>query len=79
MVNHFYILLEVPQRPAVLPSDEELLGMLERGYSRGFPQTIRHRLEMLPEDERQILRESFFARMWDVSAFMNLLKQRFTQ
>lgn len=79
MSNHFHILLEVPQRPAVLPSDEELLTLLERGYSKGFAQTIRQRLEMLPEDERQVLRESFFARMWDVSAFMKLLKQRFTQ
>lgn len=77
--NHFHILLEVPLRPAVLPSDEELLVMLERGYSKGFAQTIRQRLETLPEDERQVLRESFFARMWDVSAFMKLLKQRFTQ
>ena len=34
---------------------------------------------MLPEHERQILRESFFTRMWDVSAFMKLLEQRFTQ
>ncbi len=79
MSNHFHILLEVPQRPAVLPSDEELLSMLERGYSKGFAQTIRQQLEMFPEDELQILRESFFARMWDVSAFMKLLKQHFTQ
>jgi REP element-mobilizing transposase RayT len=77
--NHFHILVEVPQRPETLPSDEVLFGLLERGYSKGFAQTIRQRLEMLPEDERQALRESFFARMWDVSAFMKLLKQRFTQ
>jgi REP element-mobilizing transposase RayT len=79
MSNHFHILVEVPQRPVELPSDEVLFGLLERGYSKGFAQTIRQRLEMLPEDERQALRESFFARMWDVSAFMKLLKQRFTQ
>jgi putative transposase len=79
MSNHFHILVEVPQRPETLPSDEVLLGQLERGYSKGFAQTIRQRLELLPEDERQALRESFFARMWEVSAFMKLLKQRFTQ
>ena len=79
MSNHFHILVEVPQQPEQLPSDEVLLGLLMRGYSKGFAQTIRQRLEMLPEDERQALRESFFARMWDVSAFMKLLKQRFTQ
>jgi REP element-mobilizing transposase RayT len=79
MFNHFHILVEVPQRPETLPSDEVLFGLLERGYSKGFAQTIRQRLELLPEDEGQALRESFFARMWDVSAFMKLLKQRFTQ
>lgn len=79
MSNHSHTLLEVSQRPTVLPSDEELLAMLERGYSKGFAQTIRQRLEMLAEDERLVLLESFFARMLDVSAFMKLLKQRFTQ
>lgn len=71
--------LEEPQHPAVLPSDEELLALLGCGYSKGLAQTVRQRLEILPEDERQILRESFFARMWDVSAFMKLPKHRLTQ
>ena len=77
--NHFHILVEVPQRPVQLPPGEVLFGLLERGYSKGFAQNVRQRLELLPEDERQALRESFFARMWDVSTFMKLLKQRFTQ
>ena len=83
MSNHFHILLEVPKRPEVLPTDEELLAGLKRTYSGlGFA-TIRQHLAMLREAasqaEAEAYRETFFARMWDVSAFMKGLKQRFTQ
>ena len=83
MSNHFHILLEAPKRPEVLPGDEELLAKLKRAYSGlGFA-TIRQHLTMLREAGAQAdaesYRETFFARMWDVSAFMKALKQRFTQ
>ncbi|MEO8352093.1 MAG: transposase [Chthoniobacteraceae bacterium] len=83
MSNHFHILLEVPRRPEVLPNDEELLARLKRTYSGlGFA-TIRQNLELLraagATAEAEAYRETFFARMWHVSAFMKGLKQRFTQ
>ncbi|MEO7317464.1 MAG: transposase [Chthoniobacteraceae bacterium] len=83
MSNHFHILLEVPMRPEVLPTDEELLARPKHIYSGlGFA-TIRQHLTMLREAASQAdaeaYRETFFARMWDVSAFMKALKQRFTQ
>jgi putative transposase len=77
--NHFHILVEVPRRPAVLPSDEELLAKLGKLYSRGHVREVRERLKTLPEDEAQAMRESYFGRMWDISLFMKTLKQRFSQ
>ena len=83
MSNHFHILLEVPQRPEKLPSDEELLGLMKGIYSKVMIGTIRQELTMLREagavEAAERLRESFFMRMWDVSFFMKSLKQRFTQ
>ena len=83
MSNHFHILVEVPKRPEILPGDEELLARLKRTYSGlGFA-TIRQHLTMLrgatSQAAAEAYRETFFARMWDVSAFMKALKQRFTQ
>jgi REP element-mobilizing transposase RayT len=83
MSNHFHILVEVPQRPGKLPSDDELLGLMRGIYSKVMVGTLRQQLQMLREEgateEAERLRESFFVRMWDVSFFMKSLKQRFTQ
>ena len=83
MSNHFHILVEVPQRPEKLPSDEELLWLIKGIYSQVMIGTVRQQLKMLREaganEEAERLRESFFVRMWDVSFFMKSLKQRFTQ
>ena len=84
MSNHFHILVEVPQRPAEMPDDAALISLLKKVYGEGGGAgTIRQRLEYFRAEgaqaEAEALRESFFARMWDVSAFMKLLKQRFTQ
>lgn len=83
MSNHFHILLEVPKRPEVLPTDEELLARLKRTYSGLGLATIRQQLATLraaaSQADAEAYRETFFARMWDVSAFMKALKQRFTQ
>jgi REP element-mobilizing transposase RayT len=86
MSNHFHVLLEAPKRPSQLPDDEELLKRLAAVYrGSGGPGagTIRQHLAFLRQEgahaEAEAYRERFFARMWDVSAFMKLLKQRFTQ
>ena len=83
MTNHFHILLEVPHRPEVLPTDGELLELIDGICSNVTAGTIRQLLEMLREsgadEEAEKLRKTFFCRMWDVSFFMKSLKQRFTQ
>lgn len=84
MSNHFHILVAVPRRPDVLPTDEELIQSVERLTSLGSGAgDLRQRLERYrqqgDEASAEALRERFFSRMWDVSAFMKELKQRFTQ
>ena len=83
MSNHFHILVEVPKRPEVLPSSEELVKMLGRLSGTVSVGTVVQRIEMFQkanaQKELEEYLESFWARMWDVSAFMKLLKQRYTQ
>ena len=83
MSNHFHLLVEVPQRPKELPSDEELLAQVERLSGLAGGGTTRQMLERFRKQGHDKaageMREKLFARMWDVSAFMKLLKQRFTQ
>jgi putative transposase len=81
--NHFHILVEVPRRPERLPTAEEILAKLQRLSGHQNVEAVRQRFELYrrqkdPEAERRYL-ESFHARLWDLSAFMKLLKQRFTQ
>ncbi|MBX3733700.1 MAG: chemotaxis protein CheW [Verrucomicrobiae bacterium] len=82
--NHFHILLEVPARPAVPLSADEVLARLE-GLSGSAltPATFRQRLERYRSagdaaGEQKFL-ERICATMWDVSGYMQRLKQRFTQ
>lgn len=82
MSNHFHILVEVPQRPASLPGPDEIVADLERLSGFQFPETVRQRFAMYQDqgDTDGLARylASFHARMYDLSAFMKLLKQRFT-
>ena len=83
MDNHFHILVEVPQHPTVLPTDEELLELLSGIHSKIELGEVRQLLTMLREtganEDAEKMRERYFHQMWDVSSFMKLLKQRFTQ
>ena len=83
MANHFHILLEVPQRPASLPSPDDILADLRLLSGHQFPDAVRQRFELFRDlkDHDGLARylTSFHARRYDVSAFMKLLKQRFTQ
>jgi hypothetical protein len=85
MSNHFHILLEVPKRPEPedLPSDEQLIALVRKAKDSYGSGTLREDLERLRKEGAsaalEALRERFFSRMWDVSWFMRLLKQRFTQ
>jgi hypothetical protein len=83
MSNHFHVVLEVPRRPERLPTDAELLALVEglsgvagRGRTRQLLERLRKQEH---HDAAEELRARFFRRMWDVSEYIKLLKQRFTQ
>ncbi len=85
MSNHFHLLVEVPQRPAEaeLPSDAQLVSLVRKAQDSYGSATLKQDLERLRSEGRHAaaeqLRERFFCRMWDVSWFLRLVKQRFTQ
>ncbi len=85
MDNHFHIFLKVPRRPdpANLPSDEELVRLAREANYSYDPDTLKQDLARFRErgqdSAAEALRERFFCRMWDVSWYMKMLKQRFTQ
>lgn len=84
MSNHYHVLLEVPQRPpdATL-TDEELLRRLKAIYSPMQLATVRAQLHIFrvngDDAAAEAYKQTFVDRMWNVSAFMKLVKQRFTQ
>ena len=83
--NHFHILLEVPSKPPphLLPSPDQIVADLRLLSGFQFPDAVRQRFDSLlaqnnPDAFARYL-ASFHDRMFDVSAFMKMLKQRFTQ
>lgn len=86
MSNHFHILVEVPARPedqGASWSDERLLEHLELIYSRRKMGKLRSELSHLREigngEAAEEFRARHFRRMWDLSEFMKIVKQCFTQ
>jgi REP element-mobilizing transposase RayT len=83
MTNHFHLLLEVPRPTDPLPSEEVMLTKLARLSGHQDVEAVRQRFAMYRrcgdvEGETRYLAR-FHARLWDVSVFMKLLKQRFSQ
>jgi REP element-mobilizing transposase RayT len=85
MSNHFHILVEVPQRPpaADLPDDVALVAKVRSclgdKVAGELEWELRHLRGIGAADGAEALRERWFARMWDISSFMKVLKQRFSQ
>jgi len=86
MTNHFHILVETPSPPedgGRSWSDQRLLDHLAKLYSAPQLAKIRWELEHFRSQKNhpaaEALRQKFFDRMWNLSAFMKVLKQRFTQ
>jgi len=85
MSNHFHLLVEVPRRPdgAELPSDAGLVAKVRACLgdqaANGLEWELSHLRTIGAGAEAEALRESWFARMWDISPYMKILKQRFTQ
>jgi REP element-mobilizing transposase RayT len=84
MDNHFHVLVEVPPRPEEAMGDEELLEHLGLIYNELKVEEVRAQLAMRrdagdDEGAERFKQEKFLYRMWDLSQFMKVLKQRFTQ
>ncbi|MEI6533974.1 MAG: transposase [Verrucomicrobiaceae bacterium] len=83
MSNHFHLLVEVPRKPGQLPSEVWLIEHVRCSYGKGaamlLEQDLRQIRKQAGDDAAQKMLEGWFARLWDVSAFMKILKQRFTQ
>jgi hypothetical protein len=85
MSNHFHILVEVPQRPAAedLPGDVALVAKVREclgdKLANALEWELSHHRSQGNEEAAEALRESWFSRMWDVSTYMKVLKQRFSQ
>ena len=85
MSNHFHILVEVPQRPdaAALPDDAGLVAKVRSCLGDKLANELEWQLDLHRKQGNtsaaEELREKWFARMWDISAFMKVLKQRFSQ
>lgn len=85
MSNHFHILVEVPQRPADedLPDDKGLVAHVQACLGEGKATELAWELEHFRSQKNheaaEALRQRWFSRMWDISRYMKVLKQRFTQ
>jgi len=86
MGNHFHILVEVPEPPEDRGkswSDERFLEHLTTRYHDDEWLAIAARLRGYRKDglhrKAEEYRDKFFVRMWDLSWFLRLLKQRFAQ
>jgi putative transposase len=81
--NHFHILVEVPRRPEVLPTDEALIALIRETQGDAAADRVAGWFDQWgTQGNRAAIeqeRERWFGQMWDVSRFMKALKQRFTQ
>ena len=83
MDNHFHILVEVPRRPEVLPTNEELLSLVRSTLGDSRADALENWFTIWGEQGNQAAieaeRERWFGQMWDLASFMKVLKQRFSQ
>jgi putative transposase len=83
MSNHFHLLVEVPAPPQTPPSEAWLIEHVQRCYGQPtaslLQENLRQTRAQAGEPAAAKLLQSWFSRMWDLSAFMKTLKQRFTQ
>jgi len=82
--NHFHLLLEVPRKPDVAPPLAELIPRLQHLSSstlsfKAAQLLLEGWLASGNTESPEELRQRLWAQMYDLSAFMKLLKQRFTQ
>jgi REP element-mobilizing transposase RayT len=82
--NHFHVLVEIPARPAIPLTAEELLARVSALTSTALkPEAIRRQIDLFrslgdTQGEREFI-DRHCVCMWDVSGFLQRLKQRFSQ
>jgi putative transposase len=86
MSNHFHILVAVPQRPSdpsLLPSAEQIIAHLQQLSGHQDVGAVRRELDRYRRtqdaDGEARLCARYHVRMWNISFFMQMLKQRFSQ
>ncbi|MBK8091579.1 MAG: transposase [Verrucomicrobiaceae bacterium] len=81
--NHFHVIVEVPRRPDTPPTDAEVLRVVRRAFGKNVAGQIQAEIDLYRKikahDAANAILDGFRERMWDISAFMKSLKQRFTQ
>ena len=81
MTNHWHLLVDVPVREEI--SDAELIRRVKLFYSKEIVKELHRRLEEFRAAADDVnarrTRETYTYRMYEVSEFGKLLKQRFTQ
>lgn len=79
--NHFHLLLHVPERPEM--SEKEVLDRIRGLYGRMRTAAVIMDLQTLREQQRfeeaDALLYSYTHRMYDLSEYMKMIMQRFTQ
>ena len=83
MGNHFHLLVEVPRRPAVLPTEEALTALVGETLGQAAARALDHQFERWRHQKNLTAitdeMNRWFAQMWDLGRFMKVLKQRFSQ
>ena len=88
MSNHFHLLVGVPKKPEVMPSDAQLVALVRESLGDLEAARLEDDLALVERAgaaaasvalAQAAVRERYLRRMWDISLFMKTLKQRFTQ
>jgi REP element-mobilizing transposase RayT len=83
MSNHFHVLVEVPHRPLVLPTAGQMVERLRKLSGHQDPGAVEQLFAAYEAAGdvagAEALLAKLHARLWDLSRFMQLVKQRFTQ
>jgi REP element-mobilizing transposase RayT len=83
MDNHFHILVDVPRRPEVLPTNAELVATVRATLGDGRADNLANWFSLWEKSKNWSAidqeRERWFKQMWNLASYMKVLKQRFSQ